>query len=224
MQKLPSVSVVNPTYNSAKTLALCLESIAAQEYEGEIEIVVADGGSTDNTIDIAGRYTDKIYPNPLKTGEAGKAVGVKHATGDIIALVDSDNILPERGWLARMVVPFADPEIAGAEPLYYTYREEDGYITRYCALMGMNDPLCLFTGNYDRMNLITGRWTEMPVKEKDMGDYLKVELNERKLPTIGANGFLVRRKLLGEYSIRDYFFDIDVVYELVMQGMHGLQR
>jgi hypothetical protein len=84
--------------------------------------------------------------------------------------------------------------------------------------MGMNDPLCLFTGNYDRMNLITGRWTEMPVKEKDMGDYLKVELNERKLPTIGANGFLVRRKLLGEYSIRDYFFDIDVVYELVMQG------
>ncbi|MFV9630873.1 MAG: hypothetical protein ACNYWM_07390 [Methanosarcinales archaeon] len=61
----------------------------------------------------------------------------------------------------------------------YTYRQEDGIITRYCALMGMNDLLCFFMGNYDRMNLITGKWTEMPVDEEDMGDYLKLDLMER---------------------------------------------
>ncbi|MDO8727305.1 MAG: hypothetical protein Q7J35_14640 [Candidatus Methanoperedens sp.] len=50
-----------------------------------------------------------------------------------------------------MTEPFQDREIAGTEPLYYNYRKEDGYITRYCAMLGMNDPLCLFLGNYDRI-------------------------------------------------------------------------
>lgn len=215
----PSMSIIIPTYNSSKTLFACLNSIYEQDYpKDNIEIIIADAGSTDDTIVIAREFTNKIYPNPRKTGEAGKAVGVKHASGDIVALIDSDNILPERNWLSRMTAPFSDLEVTGAEPLYYTYRPEDGFITRYCALMGMNDPLCLFTGNYDRMNFITGKWTEMPVKETDMGDYLQVELNDRKLPTIGANGFLVRKELLEKCSVNDYLFDIDVVYELVMQG------
>jgi len=84
----PSISVVVPTYNSARTLGGCLESIKNQDYRGEIKIIIADGGSTDSTLEIARKYTDKIYPNPLKTGEAGKAVGVKHAGGEIIALID----------------------------------------------------------------------------------------------------------------------------------------
>jgi glycosyltransferase involved in cell wall biosynthesis len=214
-----SISIVIPTYNSAKTLPACLESIREQDYPvDKVEIIIADAGSSDGTVEIARRFTDKIYSNPLKTGEAGKAVGVRFARGEVVALIDSDNILPERDWLMRMAAPFKYGDIAGTEPLYYTYREEDGIITRYCALMGMNDPLCLFMGNYDRMNQITGKWTEMPVNEEDMGDYFKVRLNGKKLPTIGANGFLVRRELLEKCSIEDYLFDIDVVYELVMQG------
>jgi len=140
-QSNPSISIITPTYNSAKTLTTCLASIKNQDYQGEIEIIIADGGSTDSTLEIARQYTNKIYPNPLKTGEAGKAVGLKHSKGEIIALIDSDNILPSKDWLSRMVEPFQDREIAGTEPLYYTYRGEDGYSTRYCAMVGMNDPL-----------------------------------------------------------------------------------
>jgi glycosyltransferase involved in cell wall biosynthesis len=74
----PFISVVIPTYNSEKTLEMCLESIANQDYpKDKIEIIIADGGSIDRTLEIARRYTDKIFNNPLKTGEAGKAVGVK---------------------------------------------------------------------------------------------------------------------------------------------------
>ncbi len=214
----PSISIVIPTFNSAKILPLCLDSIKAQEYLGKTEIIIADGGSTDNTLEIARKYTDKIYPNPLKTGEAGKAVGVRHSKGEIIALIDSDNVLPTKDWLKRMTEPFQDNEIAGSEPLYYTYREKDGYITRYCAMLGMNDPLCLFLGNYDRMSAMTGKWTEMPVIQEDRRNYLKIELNEKKLPTIGANGFLVRQDKLMVSPIGDYLFDIDVVYELITQG------
>jgi len=206
---------VVPTYNSAKTLTFCLDSIKTQDYQGNIEIIIADGGSTDSTLEIARQYTNKIYSNPLKTGEAGKAVGIKHSKGEIIAMIDSDNILPTEDWLLRMTEPFQDREIAGSEPLYYTYRKDDGYITRYCAMLGMNDPLCLFLGNYDRMCMVTGKWTEMPVIQEDKGNYIKIELDDKKLPTIGANGFLVRRYALMGCSTDDYLFDIDVVYELI---------
>jgi len=84
--------------------------------------------------------------------------------------------------------------------------------------MGMNDPLCLFLGNYDRYCRITNKWTEMKVREWDRGGYLCVQLDERQIPTIGANGFLVRRELLRKCAIAEYLFDIDVVYELVKQG------
>ena len=99
----PSISIVIPTYNSARTLPACLESIREQDYpKKKIEIIIADAGSSDGTVEIARQFTDKIYPNPLKTGEAGKAVGARHATGEIIALIDSDNNLPEREWLLLM--------------------------------------------------------------------------------------------------------------------------
>jgi glycosyltransferase involved in cell wall biosynthesis len=216
---MKSVSILIPTLNAGRVLNTCLESIAAQIYPGNlIEIVIADGGSTDDTLAIATHHGAKVFPNPLKTGEAGKAVALKHATGEIVAFVDSDNILPRTDWLARMVEPFDDAEIVGSEPLEYTWRPTDGFITRYGALMGMNDPFCLFVGNYDRYNTITGRWTEMPVAVQDRGNYLKLTLDGAALPTIGANGFMARRSALSSCSVQDYFFDIDVVYELLQHG------
>jgi glycosyltransferase involved in cell wall biosynthesis len=75
--KLPALSVVIPTYNSERTLRECLESIKNQDYpKNKIEIIIADGGSTDRTMEIARKYTNKNSQNLLRTGEAGKAVGV----------------------------------------------------------------------------------------------------------------------------------------------------
>lgn len=223
---LKSVSVIVPTSNSARVLERCLESIARQDYPGElVEIIIADNGSTDGTVEIAQRYTQRICPNPLRTGEAGKAAALKHASNELVALIDSDNILPSPDWLLRMTEPFADEEIVGSEPLEYTWRPSDGYITRYSALMGMNDPLCFFLGNYDRYNAISGKWTETPVDVEDQGRYLKVTLlDERKLPTIGANGFMVRRSALMQCSVGDYLFDIDVVHELVRRGNNKVAK
>ncbi len=225
MSELPSVSIIVPTLNSARTLGLCLDSIASQDYpKDKVEIIIADGGSSDTTLEVARRFTQKIVPNPLKTGEAGKAVGVKQAKNEIVALIDSDNILPMRDWLRRMVEPFKEEGVTGSEPVYYEYRKEDGYITRYSALLGMNDPICLFLGNYDRYCCLTERWTAVDVKESDRGGYLDVELDEKRLPTIGANGFLVRRALLQTCSVDEYLFDIDVVYELVKQGYNRFAK
>jgi len=225
-EELPSISIVIPTYNSERTLAQCLESIARQDYPREkIEIIIADGGSRDKTLEIAKKFgVDRILHNRLRTGEAGKAVGVEAAKNEIILLQDSDNILNERDWLRRMVEPFDDASIIGAEPLCYTYRKEDSFITRYCALLGMNDAICLYLGNYDRYSYVTGKWTELLVKTRDNGDYLLLELDERNIPTIGANGFLVRARALKKVDYEPYLFDIDVVYQLIGMGQNRFAK
>ena len=62
------------------------------------------------------------------------------------------------------------------------------------------------------------------MKQEDKGNYLKIELNEKAIPTIGANGFLIRREILNGCSIGNYLFDIDVVYELVKQGYNKFAK
>lgn len=208
------ISIIIPTLNSAAVLEKCLSSIVSQSYpKNKIEIIIADGGSTDGTLEIAKNYGAKIYNNPLKTGEAGKAIGVKKANGDLIALIDSDNILPDKNWLTKMTAPFADPEIIGSEPWEYTYRKTDPWLTRYFAMLGMNDPICLFIGNYDRLSVLTGQWTNLKFAAENKQDYLKIKFDHEPLPTIGANGTVFRKEVLTE--INDYFFDIDIIVNLL---------
>ena len=218
------VSIIIPTLNAERTLADCLQSIRQQEYHGDIEIVIADGGSSDSTVEVAREFGCLVVDNPRRTGEAGKARGIREASGEIVALVDSDNLLDGPDWLERMTAPFNDPEIAGSEPLEYTYRRDDAPLTRYCAMMGMNDPLCYFLKNYDRVNAITGLWTGLEVNIHDRDDYLEVYLETGALPTMGANGFLVRRDLLEQMEIGDYLFDIDLLHDLVKAGHHRFAK
>ena len=212
LSNLPSVSFLIPTLNAASVLEECLKRISQQDYpKNKIEVIVADGGSIDKTLALAKKYKAKIYPNPLKTGEAGKAVAFKKAKGELVALIDSDNYLPDKNWLKKMVEPFTDKEIIGSEPWEFTYRKKDGFIDRYCALMGLNDPLCYFLGNYDRQNILSGKWNGLPVEQEDKGGWLKVNLVPPMIPTIGANGTILRREpFLKSGLIGDYLFDIDI--------------
>ncbi len=221
MSETLSVSIVTPTYNIMRTMDEYMGAILAQDYpHDKLEIIFADGGSTDGTLEAVEKYKEEIdikisiYENPLRTAEAGKAVAVKQVKSDVILLLDSDNIMPERNWLTRMMKPFEESEIVASEPIEYTYRKEDSVINRYCALIGMNDPLCIFTGNYDRYCQITGKWTEVEREEIDKGDYLSIRFRVEMIPTIGANGFLMRTKELKENFAGDYLFDIDVLWEL----------
>lgn len=221
-----NISVIIPTLNSSVTIGHCLDSIISQNYDKKrIEIIIADAGSTDGTLDLArSRLSSqaginyKITENPLRTGEAGKAVGVRLASNELVALIDSDNILPESDWLEKMVSPFSNPGVIASEPLYYTYRRQDSLITRYCALLGMNDVLCLFIGNYDRYSSLTRKWTEMPHEVLDRGNYLEIGLKKEYLPTIGANGFIIRKDILDKCGVRDYLFDIDIIYQILSEN------
>jgi glycosyltransferase involved in cell wall biosynthesis len=198
-----------------------MDAILVQDYPHElIELIFADGGSTDGTLEAIERYKIKcniqiiVVHNRLRTAEAGKAAGVRKAKNEIVCLLDSDNILPCPNWLNMMMKPFDENEIVASEPIEFTYRQEDNIINRYCALTGVGDPLCIFTGNYDKYCHITNKWTQMPREEIDKGDYLNIRFEAEKLPTIGANGFFMRKSEMLDSFEGDYLFDIDLLYEL----------
>ena len=212
----PAVSFLTPTLNSERSLSACLRSIVRQNYPpNKVELIVADGGSTDRTLKIARKFGAKIIPNPLKTGEAGKAAALSFAKGELVALVDSDNILPSRNWLKKMTAPFADPEIVGSEPWLFTYRKRDNFINRYCALIGMNDPYCYFVGNYDKYSLLSRRWTGLKLDQENRFGYFKIKVTGKILPTIGANGTVWRTNVLRDAVGDDqHLFDTDIPYRL----------
>jgi len=88
MEDKPLVSVIIPTKNSSKTLAQCLDSLKDQDY-GHIEIIVVDNYSTDNTLEIARRYTNAVYTfSPERSSQIN--YGVKKSSGKYIYRVDSD--------------------------------------------------------------------------------------------------------------------------------------
>lgn len=218
----PFVSIIIPTLNSSGTLSKCLESILWQDYPREkLEIIIVDGGSVDKTVEIARKLgMDKILLNKLRTGEAGKALGIRHSHHEIIAFIDSDNILDRPNWLKDMIKPFADLEIVISEALYWTYDRVLEIPNRYSALSGVNDPFSLFLGNYGRFSYLTGRWTDIPLRQAKKDGYLKVEVHRglKMLPTLGANGCLVKRTAFDNDYADDYFFDVDFVYRLLAKG------
>ena len=222
----PLVSVVIPTLNSERYFDECLGELVAQDYPRErFEILIVDAGSTDATLEIARRHgVDRILDNPLKTGEAGKAVGIHAAAGDLICMIDSDNVVVGRDWLTRMVAPFAEPDVVSSEALSWDYRREDNFINRYQALTGINDPLALFVGNYDRYSLLTGRWTDYPHVSEPRDGWEKVTLDPSFVPTMGANGYIVRKQAFETVPVGDYLFDIDFVHDLVVAGEATIAR
>lgn len=85
------ISIIIPSYNSAAFIKRCLESIKRQTYKN-IEIIVVDRGSTDNTQKIAKKYADHVYLcGPERSAQIN--FGAKKAKGKYLYRVDSDFIL-----------------------------------------------------------------------------------------------------------------------------------
>ncbi|MCE7699906.1 MAG: glycosyltransferase [Methanobacterium paludis] len=104
LDNLPRVSFCIPTFNSSRTLERCLKSIVEQKYH-DIEIIIVDNGSGDNTVEIAKKYTDKIYFDDGLLGSV-RQTSLEKATGNVIALFDSDIIIPHKNWLFNSVIYF----------------------------------------------------------------------------------------------------------------------
>jgi glycosyltransferase involved in cell wall biosynthesis len=93
----PLVSVIIPCYNQAHYLSEAIESVLNQTYP-HFEIIVVDDGSTDNTAEVAGRYSEVKLLSQENHGRpaVGRNNGFRESRGDYIVFLDSDDhLLPE---------------------------------------------------------------------------------------------------------------------------------
>jgi glycosyltransferase involved in cell wall biosynthesis len=86
------VSVIIPVYNGELYLAEALDSVLAQDYR-PIEVIVVDDGSTDNTAEVARKYSQVHYLHQTNQGPpAARNTGLSHCKGDLIAFLDADDL------------------------------------------------------------------------------------------------------------------------------------
>jgi glycosyltransferase involved in cell wall biosynthesis len=100
----PIVSIVVPTLNEALYLERTLISLKLQEVDYNYEIIISDGCSEDNTIEIARKYADKIVIEPKRTIAAGRNKGASVAEGRVLVFCTADTYYP-RKWLKLITSP-----------------------------------------------------------------------------------------------------------------------
>lgn len=102
------ISIITSCFNREATIAQAIESVLVQDYPN-IEYIVIDGASTDNSLKIINKYKDKIatiISEPDKGMYEALNKGIRLTTGDIIGLVHSDDFLFAKDTISKMVVAF----------------------------------------------------------------------------------------------------------------------
>ena len=140
--RMLKVSFLIGVLNEIDRLPRAVDSIRKHDYPGEsIEIVVADGGSTDGTIEYAESAGCRVVHNPLRRCEPGLALGYAQASGDVAVFMAADNVLHDERFVRQIVAPFQDANVAAAMPRVIN-TGEDCITTRY--LNDFTDPFSHF--------------------------------------------------------------------------------
>jgi len=105
------ISIIIPTLNEEKYLPKLLQSIKEQDFNGELEIIVADAGSKDKTREIAKSFGCKIVEGGLPA--KGRNEGAKKAKSDLLFFVDADILLP-KDFLRKALKEFLQKNLAVA--------------------------------------------------------------------------------------------------------------
>lgn len=127
------ISIITVTYNSAETIEQTIRSVLDQTYTN-IEYLIIDGGSSDQTTDIITKYKSKLG---YFISEKDKGIydalnkGIAAATGDIIGILHSDDFYTSNTVIEHMVQLFAKTNCGAAYAnLYYVDRNDTNKITR----------------------------------------------------------------------------------------------
>jgi glycosyltransferase involved in cell wall biosynthesis len=128
----PLVSFVTPCYNSAKFIECCIKSVLYQDYH-YVEHVIQDGASTDGTIDVLKKYTDKIYwvSEPDNGQSDGLNKALKRSKGDIILVLNADDELLSNAasWGVRNMAKYPDAAVVYGDQ--YTIDSKGKIINAY---------------------------------------------------------------------------------------------
>ena len=216
---LPAISIVIAVFNEEKNIGYCLKSIQQQIYPQEkIEIIIVDDNSTDNTVKIARKYTNKIYYSGKHILDCSKALGINKAIHEYILFMDADNILGDRKFLSRLIKPFRkEKQLIGSYPFRFMYCQTDPPANRYCSLFGINDPYQIYTNSSEHLSYRSCAW-HISGNAVERDDYFLITYPRPARITLGAIGFMTRKSFIIPYINNGYFFHSDVFNDLIRRG------
>lgn len=103
------ISIITPSYNSSKTIRDTIDSIINQAYK-DIEYIIIDGGSKDDTLDIVKTYQNRINIKLISEPDKGlydaMNKGINMATGDVVGILNSDDFYKNENVLEKVATCF----------------------------------------------------------------------------------------------------------------------
>ncbi|MEK7577104.1 MAG: glycosyltransferase family 2 protein [Patescibacteria group bacterium] len=218
----PTVSIVTGTYNSDLAIfSNVLDSLKSQTYSKYIiEHIIMDGGSTNAIASLARKYGCTVIVRPdLRDKEQYRfSLGLKKAKGDLVLILESDNIPVGENWLACLVEPMIKEDIFCSYPMHNDYRDDMSFLTKYTALIGSPDPTLYYLQKSDKEPIVNDLYTKGYVIRKS-ARYSVVRFNSDNTPTLGDNGFLINRSILNEAIKKQRsYIHVDAFQDIVQRG------
>jgi len=205
-----NISVIVVALNEVRTIEECLDSLLALDYaDGEFEIIVVDGGSTDGTAEIVDKCQEsdprvRLIPEPRKGTSVARNTGFFNAKYEYIAFTDADCVVPTN-WLQILHDAFVeekakDPKVAAVGGVTKTDEEESGRFVKALELT-LNSSFGSFSFS------TTGK------------SYFK----RREVKDIPTLNILLDREIVAEVgafdeSLRSEAEDAELCYKLVKNG------
>tara|TARA_R110002051_G_scaffold184787_1_gene254014 strand:- start:397 stop:1146 length:750 start_codon:yes stop_codon:yes gene_type:complete len=129
------ISIITVCFNSITTLEDTIKSVISQTYQ-DIEYIVIDGGSTDGTLDLIHKYKkhiNKTVSEPDKGIFDAMNKGVKMATGDIVGLINSDDLFDSNQVIEKVMKVFnSNPQLDSLyADLYYVSQTDTNKTIRH---------------------------------------------------------------------------------------------
>jgi glycosyltransferase involved in cell wall biosynthesis len=207
-KNFPEISFIIPTLNAAAMLPACLCSIRNQDYPPEkIKIIIADGGSQDDTRAIAKSFGAQVVDNPERVAESGKRVALQSASGEYIIFIDADNEFSSHDFVRLAVAALAEnPQALGVESYYPAAPGMNSFCAYLTATLHISDPvawmMCVNPVRIAVKNDVE-RWT--------------FPADSFAFP-LGANGFVFRKADLDSIKATEHFEDTHAALSLALAG------
>lgn len=128
------ISIITVVFNGVETIEDCIKSIIGQTYP-DIEHIIIDGGSTDGTLDVIKKYNGniaKVVSEPDNGLYDAMNKGIKTATGDVIGILNSDDLYADNFVIENVVKYFSDTNADSCYGnLIYVDKDNTNKVVRY---------------------------------------------------------------------------------------------
>lgn len=200
----PLLSIVMPTLNAEKTISMALGSIASQSCpQTMVEVIVADGGSNDRTVEIARKFGATVIANPRVLIEDGKIMGLSVARGSYAMLMDSDEVLVDPDALLKKIALLqAHPEVRNVVTAGLLNPPGFPGINDYTNRFG--EPFSFFLYRLDGGDYVSSLRENYTIDYEDESSLIVRFREGETLPICDAGGHCFDLRYLRELTGRDY--------------------